>query len=144
MEKANPAVFQLISYSIPKFSFEEPQSQTGNIDIQIHPSGIYNTSSGEFFVVIAFLAISVNKDDKEDKKTFVEIGFKATFKIEGKPAKENIPEFFYQNCLAIVFPYLRAFLSNMTLQAGVPLIILPLLNLTHLSAQLKENIEVFE
>ncbi|MBK7039827.1 MAG: protein-export chaperone SecB [Bacteroidetes bacterium] len=51
----------------------------------------------------------------------------------------EIPTFFYKNCIAIIFPYLRAFLSTLTLQANVKPLILPLMNLSGLEKPLIEN-----
>ena len=51
----------------------------------------------------------------------------------------EIPDFFYPNCMAIVFPYVRSFLSTLSLQANVPPIILPIINFSDLQGVLKRN-----
>lgn len=144
METANPAIFQLQKFSIPKFSLEEVEPKYSILDIALHPAGTYNTSNGEFLLVIAFIANAVNGKDKEDLKPFIELSLKGYYIIEGKPKGSDIPDFFYQNSLAIIFPYIRSFVSSLTLQAGLPLVVLPLLNLSHLSSVLKSNTKVFE
>jgi preprotein translocase subunit SecB len=144
METANPATFQILGFSIPVFSFRAPEAKYSTINIQLNPAGIYTTLNGEYQLVVVFIANAVNPEDQEDQQTYIEATLKATYTIEGKPTHDKIPDFFYQNCLAIIFPYLRGFVSNLTLQAGLPLLILPLLNLTHLSSTLKENTKVFE
>ena len=143
MEKTNPAVFQLIRFIIPQFTLEEIEDNLSTIDIKLNPAGIYNTSNGEYQLVLVFTAFVLNKENKDDHKLLMSGSLKAFFLINEKPSFEEIPDFFYQNSLAIVFPYLRAFVSNVTLQAGLPLMILPLLNLTNLSSILKENTKVF-
>lgn len=50
-----------------------------------------------------------------------------------------MPSYFYRNSIAIVFPYIRAFISTVTLQANIPPIILPTMNLTSLEIPLKQN-----
>lgn len=47
---------------------------------------------------------------------------------------------FYANSIAIVFPYIRAFISTVTLQANlVSPILLPTMNLTSLGERLMNN-----
>ncbi|CAM4366664.1 hypothetical protein AQBE111736_13510 [Aquirufa beregesia] len=41
--------------------------------------------------------------------------------------------------MAILFPYLRAFISLVTLQINIPPLILPTLNLSSLEADLRKN-----
>ena len=52
---------------------------------------------------------------------------------------EEIPGFFYPNSLAIIFPYVRAFVSTITLQANVHPVMLPTLNLIGLTEELRSN-----
>ena len=55
---------------------------------------------------------------------------------------KDIPDFFNANSIAIVYPFIRAFVSTITLQAGLRLLVLPILNLNSLSATLKEQTTV--
>lgn len=48
--------------------------------------------------------------------------------------------YFIKNAPAIVFPYIRAYISNLTTQSGLFTIQLPTLNLSGLADKLKENI----
>lgn len=52
---------------------------------------------------------------------------------------KDIPDFFYANSIAIIFPYIRAFVSTLTLQANIPPIVLPTLNLSQLRTILRDN-----
>jgi preprotein translocase subunit SecB len=145
MADTNPAVFQLNKFIIPQFTIEQEEDDLSIIDIKLNPAGIYNTLNGEYQVVLVFMAFAINEEKKEEEPKLVLSGaIKAFFTISDKPEFKNIPSFFFQNSLAIIFPYLRAFISNITLQAGLRVMILPLLNLTNLSDTLKENTKVFE
>ena len=62
-------------------------------------------------------------------------------RIGGEVCTSNI---FYKNSLAIIFPYIRAFISTLTLQSNAGLIILPTLNLTHLEKPFRENTKEVE
>ncbi len=138
MENAKAAAFQFLKYSIPEFSYNESGS-SDQLDINLFPTGIYRSSTGGFEMVIVFIANAIDKADPNEKKNVINVALRASFLFDDKPALENIPEYFYQNALAIVFPYLRAFISNMTIQAQTKIMILPLLNLTGLTNTLKEN-----
>ena len=81
----------------------------------------------------------INVSNKESENPFVEISCKGIFKFENVSTFEEIPEFFYRNSIAILFPYVRAYLSLVTTQANVPGIILPTLNLSNLETELKSN-----
>lgn len=56
----------------------------------------------------------------------------------------EIPNYFYANSLAIIFPYIRAFVSTITLQSNMHPIVLPTVNLMGLSEKLKRNTDVVD
>lgn len=143
MNEIKKAGFQLDRFIISKCSFEDLEKYTDTIDIKLEPSGVYNTSNGEFQITLDFSAES-KEIDKQPIRPIASVTLKGFYTISDKPEFENIPDFFYQNSIAILFPYLRSFISNMTLQAGSTLLVLPLLNLTNLSTVLKENTVIFK
>ena len=68
----------------------------------------------------------------------------AWFEFQDVERIEDIPDYFYANSIAILFPYVRAFVSTLTLQANVPPMVLPTLNLFPLQKILQENTIVAE
>lgn len=52
--------------------------------------------------------------------------------------------FFTLNAPAIAFPYIRAYITNLSAQSGLLSIILPTFNLTAMGEKLKENIQIIE
>lgn len=40
--------------------------------------------------------------------------------FESARTLEDIPDYFYANSIAILFPYVRAFVSTVSLQANIP------------------------
>ena len=48
------------------------------------------------------------------------------------------------NAPAIAFPYIRAYISNLTTQSGLFTVTLPTFNLTNLGSNLKDNIQIVE
>ena len=64
------------------------------------------------------------------------------FKYEG--SIEDTMQFFCINGPAILFPYIRAYLSSLSALSGIPLILLPTINMTGLAETLKSNIKITE
>lgn len=139
-----PPTFQLQGFGIPKFTFSEADPKYSTIDMQLIPTGKYNTSNGQFELIMPFTATATFENNPKDKQEIISGLLKAFFIIDGKPPLANIPEYFYGNSLGIIFPFLRAFISTITLQAGTRLLILPVLNLTSLGDNLKNSTLVFE
>ncbi|HTE12755.1 MAG TPA: hypothetical protein VK645_17370 [Chitinophagaceae bacterium] len=136
--------FQLQGFVIPKFSFSEADSKYSTIDIQLYPTGKYNTSNGQYELIMPFTASAFVENQPNDKTEIITGLFKAFFLIDGKIQAASIPDYFYSNSLGIIYPFLRGFISNITLQAGTRLLILPVLNLMSLGDVLKKNTVVFE
>src|SRR5688572_6698602 len=112
MESANLAIFQFQRFSVPKFSFEEPEPKFSIVDVQFNPSGIYNTSNGEFKLTITFKAVASTEQTPKDYREVLSGNLDSHFLFENKPSHAEIPDYFYANSMAIVYPYIRAFISN--------------------------------
>lgn len=96
--------------------------------------GFYRASAGEFKLSFRYEAI-----DQSSSKGVVQVSCQAIFRFASNLDFDEIPEFFYQNSVAILFPYVRAFVSSLTLQANVTPIVLETLNLSSLKEELKNN-----
>lgn len=132
------ASFSFEDFKIVNFSFKEKALDNEPISINIKPSGIYYTKTGIFEETLEFTAF---ENDKKDD-VFIEVKLKATFLFERPNLVTEIPSYFYLNSIAIVFPYLRAFITNLTVQANIKPMILPVLNLTGLDQPLRDNTKV--
>lgn len=127
------AAFRFLEFKIPNFLYNESSKKEATLNIQITPTGFYNNGLFEIWLDLS----ATDNDDKDF--TILQIKCVAIFKFDGELKFENIPRFFYANSIAIVFPYIRAFISNLTLQANTGLIILDLMNLSNLEVELFEN-----
>jgi preprotein translocase subunit SecB len=78
-------------------------------------------------------------DEKNPENIIFEVTSISRFRFDNLDSFESIPPYFYKNAIAIVFPYLRAFMSTLTLQANTRLIRLNLMNLSNLEQPLKDN-----
>lgn len=131
MEKA---AFRLSDYSFPKTYIDYSQHNSSEIDISFKLKGEYQNSKSVFFLEFVTYART-----EESENNFISIECKGVFEFQNVNSFEDIPEFFYVNCIAILFPYVRAYISTITIQTNITPIILPTLNLTSLSQSLIES-----
>lgn len=133
-----PAVFTLKKYIFDKVSLNlENLSSGSTLSLNIEPWGSYNQETGEYLLSFLFEA---SQKDNNNSNAVVSIQCNASFCFQKPPKEEDFPQVFYANSIAILFPYIRAFVSTVTLQANlVPPIILPTMNLTSLGERLKSN-----
>lgn len=131
-----PVAFTFESYSFPFVELHmESLDDEASLRLEFNPHGTFFTADSKFQLDFEFTATPEGDEDPA-----VRIKCTATFKFREAVSLEQIPEYFYPNSLAIVFPYVRAFVSSVTLQAnaGAPVVI-PTLNLTGLRDSLKSN-----
>jgi preprotein translocase subunit SecB len=133
MSETQAAAFRFEKYRIPEFSYTNSNKNKTTLSLDITPRGVYN--KGNFDV-----EINVKAFDSENPEVLIlTLKCIATFKFEDETPLASIPAYFYKNSIAIVFPYLRAFVSTLTLQANTGLIQLGLLNLSGLEKELLDN-----
>jgi preprotein translocase subunit SecB len=130
------AAFQLEKYLFNKVSIDLENKSSQDMRVEFNPSGIYNQSQSLYELKFAFKAFF---EEKGPENPYVMIECIGYFKFEDVQSVEQIPSFFYRNAIAILFPYLRAFVSTVSLQANVAPVVLPTLNLSDLEQPLKEN-----
>lgn len=129
------ASFYFDSFFITSFSFNMKEDEEDGVAIKINPSGRFISEEKTFEETLQFFAyLKSDPDAPVITATLI-----ANFVFNEPIGFESIPPYFYQNSIAIVFPYLRAFVSNMTLQANLNPLILPVLNLSGLDKVLREN-----
>ena len=131
------AAFSIITYQFDRVQIDLNNHKSKDLLVDFEPKGLYDNEKSTF--ELQFIVKVVNKEAKDP---FAEISCKGTFQFENIASFEEIPEFFYRNSIAILFPYVRAYLSLVTTQANVPGIILPTLNLSNLETDLKSNTTV--
>ncbi|WP_276679625.1 protein-export chaperone SecB [Empedobacter brevis] len=129
----NNVSFNLDNYRFNKVNIDF-ESSSNDLKIDFIPSGIYNQDKSEFELNFKFIAKS-----KDFITPFVSVDCVAIFKFNNINSFDEIPSYFYRNSIAILFPYIRSFVSTITLQANIPPLILPTLNLTKLEVPLKQS-----
>jgi len=138
MVESQKAAFSFQTFNVPKFSYDGGSQNESPINILFIPSGKYNSESGEFELTLSV----ISHDAEDEKKVVFALTSAAIFKFESVIKFEEIPPYFYKNAIAIMFPYVRAFISTLTLQANIRLLNLGLMNLSNLEIPLIENTTV--
>lgn len=129
-----PAAFSFQSYQVNKFSYTNPQTEEQSINIEFQLSGVLKSTENIYLLTIEF-----NATYGDEGKVFSNIVSEGIFKFTEPVQIDSIPEYFYANSIAILFPYLRAFITTLTAVANIKPLILPTLNLGSLAKPLKDN-----
>lgn len=131
MEKA---AFKLDYYRFTKASMDFNIPSNAELGILFSPEGVFHKKEARYE-----LHFDVTVKCAETSTDVVMVSCVASFSFGNKIDIGEIPEYFYPNSLAIVFPYVRAFVSTITLQANVQPVVLPTVNLMGLTEALKEH-----
>ena len=119
-----PASFSIINYQFDEVYINLHNYKEGDLGILFTTKGIFQKDKKIFELIFS---ISLQQENTEP---FVRINVETI---------NDIPDFFYKNSIAILFPYVRAYISLVTTQANVPGIILPTYNLSGLEEELRNN-----
>jgi len=130
------AAFSIANYQFDKVNIDLSNRESKNLSLSFDVKGLYNNEVSTY--ELTFVVYVFNQEESKEN-SFVTVRCKGTFKFENVTTIEEIPNFFYQNSIAILFPYVRAYVSLITTQANVPGIILPTLNLSDLVGELRGN-----
>lgn len=130
--QGSQATFSLVNYRFERIvvqsSFFLPQ---GAMRLDFAPSCKFDKAAK-----IAHLRFGVKVSSGDIVEPFCFVECVGAFKIDG----DAIPEFFYTNSIAILYPYVRAMVGLVCLQANFgSAVVLPTLNLSGLAGFLKDN-----
>ena len=126
------AAFSLSTYSVLDFSYH--YSDYESLEMDLKTKGDFNEEEATFHVQLDFTAKS-SKDNSE----ILNCQMTGSFIFKDKITIEDVPSYFYINSVAILFPYLRAFISTLSVQANHKLIIIPTMNLQQVGAKFKDD-----
>ena len=131
---AEESSFQFEGFFISKSSFQlNKDSENPELSVDFSPSGRLDMNSGIFHLNMGVII--------SDPSEIVKIEIEATgiFKFDNFQEEELKP-YLYQNAPAILFPYIRAYISSLTTLSGIQPIVLPTFNLSDLKDELEKNI----
>jgi len=130
------AAFSLESFVFNQVFIDADKYTGDKFKIDFNASGLYYKSANKYELNLIFKALH---DETDTENFFVRVNCKAQFVFNPDTMEVGIPDYFYSNSIAIVYPFIRSFISSLTLQSNVKLILLPTMNLSSLEAPLKEN-----
>ncbi len=130
------AAFSLVNYKFDKVYLNFENKISSEIEVDFTPSGLFTSNPSSVELNLLFSAFNHGRK----QNPYIEIRCVALFQSDKPLTLEEIPVFFYSNSIAIIFPYIRSFISTVTLQANIiPPILLPTWNLTALGDMFKGN-----
>jgi preprotein translocase subunit SecB len=129
-----PAAFSLENYQFDKVKIDLDNHKSQDLNLGFDTKGVFIKKDKKFELIFN---VTINHSGNDNP--FVEIRCKGLFSFENVSKIEDVPDFFYRNSIAILFPYVRSYLSLVTTQANVPGVILPTLNLSGLEIELRRN-----
>lgn len=130
------AAFSIENYIFDKVFINLENNVSNQIALGFETKGKYISDKNIFTLFFSVIAFN---EEKTRNYPFVEISCQATFNFENVSSFDDIPDYFYQNSIAILFPYVRAYISLVTNQANIHPLILPIMNLSSLKNELKKN-----
>jgi len=132
--KTPESSFRLVEFLIQRSFIErKPLEKQSDFEIDIDPSAIIFTNTKSFQLE---LNVRVWEENKRFNASVSAIGI---FSFDQVHDKKNLPNYFYINAPAIIFPYIRSYISALTALSGMEAIILPPLVLSGLREELIAN-----
>lgn len=105
------------------------------INFRFEPKGLIDKKKKLFI-----LTLGLNVNDKAESFN-IKISAVATFRYTEDPNGKIHKEYLLHNAPAILFPYIRAYIANLSALSGMQTILLPTLNMSGLLKDLERNIQ---
>ncbi len=129
--------FQFKGFIIKKSFINIGDINDFDLNINFKPSGQLNKKESTFKLNLETFISEKNND------LTIEVLTQGFFSFNNLD-NDELCDFLYLNAPAILFPYIRAYITSLTALSGVSPIVLPTLNLSGLKNDLKNNVEVME
>lgn len=117
---------KFLGFNVTNVVFDRPHGfHSGEFQINIEHISTVQPENKNIFQIVFIVTIS-----GKDNQCNIQVKAIADFEAVGEVPDEVYQSFVNVNAPAIAYPYLRAFVSNIVLQAGMAPIILPPVNFT--------------
>ena len=133
-KKVEKARFRFVEYLFKETSIKlTGEDISDDVEFGIEPNGIFEEDNKMFILTLNVLV--------KDKKSSLEVKMTVTgkFGYETNDIQELVPYLGF-NAPAIMFPYIRAYITNITALGGMSPIILPTLNMESVGKELLDKI----
>jgi preprotein translocase subunit SecB len=131
MEQAS---FKISNYTFTKTILDFSYHNEEELEISFAVSGTFKKSSSEYELKFTFSGLSTGFETP-----FVTVDCVGTFKFKNVSNLAEVPTYFFRNSIALLFPYIRAYISIITVQSNNRPLVLPTLNLSSLEEPLRKN-----
>lgn len=133
------ASFTLKGFRFPKalIDLTNIKAEDNEFRMDIFPRGKYSAKKHEFELKFSFIAKLNNSESPA-----ISVDCEGLFVFTDELPLDEIPDYFFPNSIAIIFPYVRAFVSTLSLQANYRPIVIPTMNLSDLSESLRQHVVV--
>lgn len=139
--KDNKSDFQFIGYRILKSVIEigDNYKKFKDFDFGLDVSGVYTKSDNVF-------KLNLNMMIKNKESDFLcEVRTQGTFKVTNTENTGVLENYLYINSPALLFPYIRAYISMLTTQSGIDGVVLPTFNLSNVVVgDFKDKIQIVD
>lgn len=125
--------FQFNGFKVIKSLIEIKGQGSEELNLEIEPKAILNNQEDIFILEMHVVVI-----DKTGNIN-IEIIVEGEYNIVHRD--ENLKSFLLTNAPAIIFPYIRAYITSLTALSGTTTITLPTMNLKGLKEKLERNLE---
>lgn len=133
-KKVEKARFRFVEYLFKETSIKlTGEDISDDVEFGIEPNGIFEEDNKMFILTLNVLV--------KDKNSSLEVKMTVTgkFEYETNDIQELVPYLGF-NAPAIMFPYIRAYITNITALGGMSPIILPTLNMESVGKELLDKI----
>jgi preprotein translocase subunit SecB len=139
MENIPVSEFKFETFFIREsFIKRDPFSKSGNYNIDIIPNAVIDRKNQVYQLD---LTVNITNETKCFSASVSAVGL---FKYNDTMQQDILDNYFLVNAPAIIYPYIRAYVSTLTGFSGIKSINLPLMNLTGIIPVLKEKTTIIE
>lgn len=129
---------ELISFDIVKVLFERKNLNKDfeyNINVNFGVEDLPKDGEVDLFRTSFLLLLS----SEEESVPSIQVEAMAIFKMYGNPPNEVVYNYKQISSPSIIYPYVRAFISSLTVQTGLSTVIIPTINFIALAEQKMEQ-----
>lgn len=123
---------QLKSIGLVSSTFEmtgqPPSKESEGKGLSFSIGGGHDFDSGSRLLKVDVAVKSPGKGNAEEVPFRFEVWYQGVFQVSGEVDDQGIEKLAHVNCAAIVFPYLREHVSDLTRRANLPPVTLPVVN----------------